>query len=85
MLSEAAAGGVASTVELLLKMGSNPNSKGEFQRTPLWRACFMGKRECVMPLLQGGADPGIGMKSKGLQTFVFCKILSAAQLKHDFI
>jgi hypothetical protein len=30
-----------ATVELLLSAGVDPNTAGEFGRTPLWRACFM--------------------------------------------
>jgi hypothetical protein len=60
LLSEAAAGGAAAAVALLLRRGAHPNSRGEFGRTPLWRAAFMGKMECVRPLLEGGADPRIG-------------------------
>ena len=60
-LSEAAAGGDAATVEFLLNAGSrvDPNSKGEFGRTPLWRACFMGKTDVIPILLVAGADPRI--------------------------
>ncbi|KAG2447689.1 hypothetical protein HYH02_007149 [Chlamydomonas schloesseri] len=60
LLSEAAAGGVESTVAMLLEMGADPNSRGEFKRTPLWRAAFLGKAEVVPLLLEGGADPRIG-------------------------
>ncbi|GLC46364.1 IQ motif and ankyrin repeat domain-containing protein 1 [Pleodorina starrii] len=60
LLSEAAAGGALSTVGMLLQLGADPNSRGEFQRTPLWRAAFLGKEEVVPALLQGGADPRIG-------------------------
>lgn len=60
LLSEAAAGGSASTVKLLLGRSANPNSTGEFQRTPLWRAAFLGKQEAVQLLLEAGADPRLG-------------------------
>ncbi|GIL92240.1 hypothetical protein Vretimale_18469 [Volvox reticuliferus] len=60
LLSEAAAGGAVSTVQMLLQLGAQPNSRGEFLRTPLWRAAFLGKEEVVPALLQGGADPRIG-------------------------
>ncbi len=36
LLSEAAAGGALGTVKLLLGRGADPNSQGEFMRTPLW-------------------------------------------------
>lgn len=42
------------------QMGADPNSRGEFKRTPLWRAAFLGKAEVVPLLLEGGADPRIG-------------------------
>ena len=57
LLSEAAAGGDTGTVLLLLGQGASPNSKGEHGRTPLWRACFLGRSEAVQALLEGGADP----------------------------
>lgn len=59
LLSEAAAGGDPETVSFLIKEGANPNLKGEFGRTPLWRACFLGKAEVILDLLRGGADPRI--------------------------
>eukprot|EP00955_Chlamydomonas_euryale_P105733 365661-Chlamydomonas_euryale.AAC.18 len=78
ILSEAAAGkgmaiqklfcssGTLSTVQLLLDSGADPNTRGEFARTPLWRACFLGKAEVVMPLLRAGADPRIGNHQVGV-------------------
>jgi hypothetical protein len=33
--------------------------QGEFKRTPLWRAAFLGKAEVVPLLLEAGADPRI--------------------------
>ena len=60
LLSEAAAGGAVDAVKLLLGLGADPNTQGEFKRTPLWRAAFLGKTDCVGPLLAGGADPRIG-------------------------
>lgn len=56
-LSEAASGGVVECVELLLERRSDPNSRGEFQRTPLWRAAYAGHLEVVNVLLEGGGDP----------------------------
>ena len=46
-LSEAGAGGHCSTVQLLLELGANPNSKGQYGRTPLYRAAFGGYLEAV--------------------------------------
>ncbi|EFJ52920.1 hypothetical protein VOLCADRAFT_115853 [Volvox carteri f. nagariensis] len=60
LLSEAAAGGALSTVQMLLQLGADPNTRGEFLRSPLWRAAFLGQEEVVPVLLQGGADPRIG-------------------------
>ncbi|KXZ44826.1 hypothetical protein GPECTOR_61g779 [Gonium pectorale] len=70
LLSEAAAGGSASTVQMLLKLGVDPNSRGEFGRTPLWRAAFLGKAEVVPLLLEGGADPRIGNEGGELPVHV---------------
>lgn len=42
-LSEAAAGGSAAAARLLLDLGADPNRRGQYGRTPLWRAAFMGK------------------------------------------
>ena len=63
-LSEAAAGGDAATVEYLLHVTKvDPNTKGEFGRTPLWRACFMGKADLIPILLAAGADPRVPNES----------------------
>ena len=38
-------GGHAKTIKLLTERGANPNSRGQFQRTPLYRAAFAGHLE----------------------------------------
>jgi ankyrin repeat protein len=40
----------------------NPSAtqlQGEFKRTPLWRAAFLGQLQVLAPLLEAGADPRI--------------------------
>jgi len=56
-LSEAASGGCAEAVQLLLERRSDPNSRGEFQRTPLWRSAYAGHEDLISVLLEGGCDP----------------------------
>ena len=56
-LSEAACGGHANVCKLLLDHGANVNSVNVQGRTPLFRAAFMDKRECVKLLLENGGDP----------------------------
>jgi len=56
-LSEAASGGFPEAVKLLLGRRSDPNSRGEFERTPLWRAAYAGHTDTVQVLLEGGGDP----------------------------
>jgi ankyrin repeat protein len=56
-LSEASAGGSVETCLFLLKQNADPNSRGAFGRTPIWRAAFAGNLECVQCLLENGADP----------------------------
>lgn len=56
-LSEAAAGGSGEVVKFLLSSNADPNSKGAFGRTPLWRSSFGGHLNCVQILLENGADP----------------------------
>jgi hypothetical protein len=63
VLSEAAAGGAASVCRHLLASGAEPNSQGEFKRTPLWQAAFQ-------PMLKGGADPRVGNESGELPLHV---------------
>ncbi|KAG1662647.1 hypothetical protein FOA52_009632 [Chlamydomonas sp. UWO 241] len=70
LLSEAAAGGGAAVVSMLLARGADPNTRGEFARTPLWRACFLGKSDVIGPLLQGGADPRMGNEQGELPVHV---------------
>ena len=63
LLSEAAAGGQVPGVKWLLEKGAFPNSIGEFKRTPLWRACFLGHAEVVKEVLKAGGDPRIPSES----------------------
>jgi hypothetical protein len=56
-LSEAAVGGSVEVIKFLLKSNANPNSRGAFGRTPLWRSAFAGHLNCVQVLLENGADP----------------------------
>lgn len=63
LLSEAAAGGNASTIELLLSWGADPNLPGEFGRTPIWRSCFLGHAAAMQTLLEHGADPRTASQS----------------------
>jgi hypothetical protein len=58
-LSEASAGGSIEVIKFLLKNNANPNSKGAYGRTPLWRSAFAGHLNCVQILLENGADPRI--------------------------
>lgn len=46
-LSEAAAGGHIHTISMLLLKGGEVNSRGRYDRTPLWRAAFAGHEEAV--------------------------------------
>ena len=46
-LSEASAGGHADTIKLLLSLGASPNNRGQFGRTPLYRAAFAGHLDAV--------------------------------------
>ena len=56
-LSEASSGGASEVVKFLIVNNSEPNSRGAFSRTPLWRASFGGHLNCVQILLENGADP----------------------------
>ncbi|CAF0858054.1 unnamed protein product [Brachionus calyciflorus] len=56
-LSEASAGGSPEVCKFLLSNNADPNSKGAFGRTPLWRAAFAGHLNCVQILLENGGDP----------------------------
>ena len=39
--------GHPDTIKLLLYLGANPNSKGQYGRTPLYRAAFAGHIEAA--------------------------------------
>lgn len=56
-LSEAAAGGHADTINLLVTKGAQLNTKGQYGRTPLYRAAFGGHTDAVKALLEHGGDP----------------------------
>ncbi len=43
-----------------LQLGADPNTQGEFKRTALWRASFLGHEHVIGLLLEGGADLRIG-------------------------
>ncbi|GFN81375.1 fam83h antisense RNA 1 (head to head) [Plakobranchus ocellatus] len=58
-LSEAANGGHAQAINFLLERGADPNTQGQFMRTPLYRAAFAGHLEATLALLENGADPRI--------------------------
>ncbi|XP_074658400.1 IQ motif and ankyrin repeat domain-containing protein 1-like [Tubulanus polymorphus] len=58
-ISEAASGGHADTIKLLIEKGADINKQGQFQRTPLYRAAFAGHLDACQLLLQHGADPRI--------------------------
>lgn len=44
-LSEAAAGGSAEVIRFLLSRNADVNSRGAFDRTPLWRSAFAGWKQ----------------------------------------
>lgn len=46
-LSEAAGGGHVDTIQLLIQRGADLNSRGRYQRVPLWRAAFGGHLQAV--------------------------------------
>ena len=56
-LSEAAAGNAIRVISLLGKMGADPNHRGRYGRTPLYRSCFNEHEEAIPLLLELGADP----------------------------
>uniref|UniRef100_A0A1I8H3D4 ANK_REP_REGION domain-containing protein n=3 Tax=Macrostomum lignano TaxID=282301 RepID=A0A1I8H3D4_9PLAT len=58
-LSEAASGGDPESVGFLLQRGADPNRRGQFGRTPLYRASFAGHLAACEQLLGAGADPRI--------------------------
>jgi len=43
-------GGHAKTIQLLIEQGADPNTRGQFQRTPLYRAAFAGHLDAGQPL-----------------------------------
>nr|CAH8855428.1 unnamed protein product [Trichobilharzia regenti] len=57
VLSEACIGGNIDIVQLLLDNGADVNSRGQFGRTPLYRAAFGSHLDIVKILLNHGADP----------------------------
>ena len=59
-LHEAARRGQRDTVQLLLKMGADPNIVDDDEKSPLYWAALRGHDEMVQLLREGGADPSVG-------------------------
>eukprot|EP00794_Sanderia_malayensis_P004654 gene4654-5262_t len=57
LVSESAAGGSGETIKYLIDKNANVNTRGAFNRTPLYRAAFGGHIQAVQVLLENGADP----------------------------
>ena len=53
-LSEAAGGGHVDTIKMLIQRGAQLNSRGRYQRVPLWRAAFGGHLQAVQVCYIGG-------------------------------
>eukprot|EP00667_Euglena_gracilis_P006359 EG_transcript_6409 len=58
-LSEAAVGGALQCVEFLIGKFADVNQRGQYGRTPLWRAAFSGHADVIKVLLKNGADPRV--------------------------
>ena len=58
-VGEAGAGGANESIAYLVKNGANPNHRGQWGRTPLYRAAFAGHPDTVKLLLESGGDPRI--------------------------
>jgi hypothetical protein len=57
-VGEAAVNGQTAIVKLLIeKYDADPNCRGQFDRTPLWRASYNSHVDCIKTLLSLGADP----------------------------
>ena len=59
-LHEAARRGQSDTVQLLLRMGADPNIVDDDEKSPLYWAALRGHEEMVRLLREGGADPSVG-------------------------
>eukprot|EP00933_Yihiella_yeosuensis_P073836 TRINITY_DN82600_c0_g1_i1.p1 TRINITY_DN82600_c0_g1~~TRINITY_DN82600_c0_g1_i1.p1 ORF type:complete len:408 (-),score=77.14 TRINITY_DN82600_c0_g1_i1:260-1417(-) len=84
-----------SVAVLLLERKANPNSRGEFDRTPLWRASYAGHTEMVQLLLEAGADPrlyteqaeapgDVASKDEILELLLGCDLDRVDELVEDF-
>ena len=59
-VGEAAVNGQCESLKYLLaELRCDPNVKGEYDRTPLWRAAFNSHSKAVLLLLEHGGDPRI--------------------------
>ena len=59
-VGEAAVNGQIEVIEYLVKQqDADPNCKGAFDRTPLWRAAYNSHAPAVKALLELGADPRV--------------------------
>ena len=61
-LSEAGAGGDPEAIRLLVGLGAEPNTKGQYGRTPLYRAAFAGHLDAVKVHIRSSPVPSSNRK-----------------------
>eukprot|EP01063_Lacrimia_lanifica_P025428 TRINITY_DN33237_c0_g1_i1.p1 TRINITY_DN33237_c0_g1~~TRINITY_DN33237_c0_g1_i1.p1 ORF type:complete len:536 (+),score=233.72 TRINITY_DN33237_c0_g1_i1:48-1655(+) len=63
-IGEAAVNGSVDVLKYLIELGADPNIRGAFERTPLWRAAYNSHDEAIQILLNAGADPRLSAQSQ---------------------
>ncbi|CUG70025.1 Hypothetical protein, putative [Bodo saltans] len=70
-IGERPVNGQVGAIEYLIdRAGADPNARGEYDRTPLWRAAFNSHTDAIRALLARGADPRL--RAQGQEPVELC-------------
>ena len=70
-VGEAAVNGQAEIIKILVQdHDADPNCKGAYGRTPIWRAAYNSHKDAISTLLKLGADPRVEAQSESAYDLV---------------
>ena len=73
--------GHTSLVKLLLQYGADPNRLNDRGQSPLAGVVFKNERDCILALLEGGADPEVGQPS----ALEACRVFKQEEFEGMFV